>query len=65
MVVGSSIILSERRYVMKKIRFNFHSLLMYVVPYESSIRTRFLKRQRGAVNDFRRIPIDQCTDDIE
>jgi hypothetical protein len=32
--------------------------------YESSIQMRFLKWQRGAVTNFRRTSINQCTDDI-
>ncbi len=33
--------------------------------YESSIQTRFLKRQRGPVAYFWRILINECTDNIE
>ena len=49
---------------MKKLKLNFHLVLPYVVPYESAMQTRFLKRQRGPVTNFWHIPINKCADDI-
>jgi hypothetical protein len=50
---------------MKKLRLNFHHCNLMLFLLQGSMQTRILKRQRGPVAYFRRILINECTDDIE
>ena len=50
---------------MKNLRLNFHLLQPHVVPFTRLHANTNSEKAKGPVAYFRRILIDECTDDIE